>query len=186
LLNIQFLNQSNVLLLNLAPWIENNPSMENIYRGKVRVRVCGLLINEKGILLLKHAQLGPKGHIWAPPGGGVEFGMHVRDVLKQEFLEETGLIIEVDDYLFTNEYIDSKYHAMELFFQVHATGGQLSLGSDPELAPDQQILQDIKFFNDLELTKVDGDNLHNIFREIQRIEDLTALRGFFKFHRSES
>ncbi len=160
--------------------------MEHIYRGKVRVRVCGLMISDQGVLLLKHDQLGPKGHIWAPPGGGVEFGHQATDVLQQEFLEETGLVVEVGDYLFTNEYIDLKYHAIELFFQVEAREGRPELGMDPELPPDQQILSDIKFFSNLDLAKTDRDNLHNIFREIQRIEELGELRGFFKFHRSES
>lgn len=160
--------------------------MEHIYRGKVRVRVCGLLINEQGLLLLRHNHLGPKGHIWAPPGGGVEFGHQVQDVLKQEFLEETGLVVQIGDYLFTNEYIDQKYHAIELFFLVHAREGQPKLGYDPELPADQQILTAIKFFDNLELAKVDRDNLHNIFSEIEHIEELRELRGFFKFHRSET
>lgn len=172
--------------MNLARKIVKYPPMENIYRGKVRVRVCGLLIDERGILLLKHAALGPKGHIWAPPGGGITFGQEATKVVKQEFLEETGLIIEVGDYLFTNEYIDEKYHAMELFFQVHAIDRAVKLGTDPELSPEQQILTEIKFFNNMELIKTDSDNLHNIFREIQRIEELMELRGFFKFHRGES
>lgn len=160
--------------------------MEHIYRGKVRVRVCGFLVSEEGVLLLKHDRLGPKGHIWAPPGGGVAFGHQAKDVLKQEFLEETGLIVEVGDYLFTNEYIDHKYHAIELFFLVETKGGQPKLGIDPELPLDQQILKDIKFFSNLDLAKTDRDNLHNIFREIQHIEDLRELHGFFKFHRSET
>lgn len=174
------------MLTNLARKIRKYPSVENIFRGKVRVRVCGILIDKESILLLKHIKLGPKGHIWAPPGGGVEFGQQATDVLKQEFLEETGLIVEVGDYLFTNEYMDDKFHAMELFFQVQIKSGQLKLGSDPELTPDQQILTDMKFFNDLDLTKTDRDNLHNIFREIQHIKEIKKLRGFFKFHRSES
>ncbi|MDW3193094.1 MAG: NUDIX domain-containing protein [Cytophagales bacterium] len=160
--------------------------MEDIYRGKVRVRVCGLLINNKGILLLKHLHLGPKGHIWAPPGGGVAFGHQATDVLRQEFLEETGLIIEVGNFLFTNEYIDEKYHAIELFFEVQAVDGQLKLGTDPELAADQQILADIKYFNDFELANEDQDNLHNLFRETRSLTLLKELRGFFKFHRRES
>ncbi len=160
--------------------------MENIYGGKVRVRVCGLLINKEGVLLLKHTHLGPKGHIWAPPGGGVDFGLQASDVLKKEILEETGLIVSVGEFLFTNEYIDKKYHALELFFEVHVIGGKLTLGSDPELPTNEQILADIKFFDDLNLAKTDHDNLHNIFREISHIEELKELRGFFRFHRSES
>lgn len=160
--------------------------MEHIYGGKVRVRVCGLLTTEQGVLLLKHERLGPKGHIWGPPGGGVEFGQDATEVLKREFLEETGLIILVGDFLFTNEYIDENYHAIELFFEVFISGGKLALGTDPELALNQQILTSIKYFDDLELDKLDRDNLHNIFRERHKIEEIKELAGFFKFHRRET
>lgn len=157
--------------------------VDNIYGGKVRVRVCGLLLSSDGLLLLKHAQLGPKGYLWAPPGGGVEFGINARDALKKEFLEETGLRVRVDDFLFVNEYRDTRYHAVELFFKVTQIGGHLKLGADPELPPDGQILLEALYFTEEKIGSMDPDTMHNIFRKKPDFEELMKMDGFFEFER---
>ena len=46
----------------------------NPFQGKVRVRACGILIENQRILLVKHRGLGAQGYFWSPPGGGMEFG----------------------------------------------------------------------------------------------------------------
>jgi len=49
---------------------------ENIletYGGKLRLRVCGILLEEGALLMVKHKHLGSKGVLWAPPGGRVVF-----------------------------------------------------------------------------------------------------------------
>lgn len=151
------------------------------YSAKVRVRVCGMLLEEEKILLIKHKNLGPKGYIWSPPGGGMEFQESAEETLVREFKEETGLDIEVKQFLFVNEYKDRHYHAMELFFSVLKKGGILKLGSDPELQMDNQILDEINWFSSKEIKQKDPDNLHNAFRYTDDPQKVVELRGFFKF-----
>ncbi len=154
---------------------------QSIFSHRVRVRVCGILLSSEGILLLKHEGIGSDGFIWSPPGGGIEFGQTMEETLVREFWEETGLKVQVGPYLFTNEYIDLKHHAIEHFFQVEIVGGNLQLGTDPELGPHNQILTDIKFMNDEEIRKTPINSLHNIFRFCENPSTILELRGLFKF-----
>ena len=155
-----------------------------MFQGKVRVRACGLLIEQNKILLLKHDGLGPDGHLWLPAGGGVEFGQSAEETVVREYLEETGLNIEIVKYLFANEHIDEKHHAVELFFLVKRLSGELRLGSDPELK--EQILTDIHFFSDSDIRQLAKSNVHSIFTEATDLEHLVSLRGYFKFTNSDN
>ncbi len=152
-----------------------------IYEGKVRVRACGILIQENKVLLLKHEGLGPAGHLWSPPGGGIEFDETAETTLKKEFIEETNLEIEVKEFLFVNEYRDKRHHAIELFFRVEKMGGELKLGFDPEM--EHQILSEIAFFTIDELKKLSGESLHSCLQNIQTMKDLFELTGYYKFVR---
>src|SRR5205814_2113551 len=87
-----------------------------IFGNKLRVRVCGICIKDQTILLIKHKYLGPKNELWAPPGGGLNFGENARTSLEREFKEETGLNVRVEDFLFIHEFLNPPLHAIELFF----------------------------------------------------------------------
>ena len=150
-----------------------------MFQGKVRVRGCGLLIEGDSILLLKHHGLGIDEILWSPPGGGVEFGEDVRKTVRREFAEETGLEVNVGDFLFINEHIDSKHHAIELFFKVTKAEGNLKLGVDPELKT--QILADIRFLNILEIRQLPSTSVHSVFSRIENLNELLELRGYYKF-----
>ncbi|MEM9325800.1 MAG: NUDIX hydrolase [Bacteroidota bacterium] len=151
------------------------------FSHNVRCRVCGLLKSPKGLLMIKHAGLGPLGYLWAPPGGGIEFGWSVEQALEQEFLEETGLQIRVGEYLFANEYRDQTYHAIELFFEVEAIGGVLQLGYDPELPEHAQMIAEVAYLSDTEISAIPSAGKHNIFRECVIPSNILGLRGFYRF-----
>ena len=153
----------------------------NPFSGKVRVRVSGLLVENGKILLLKHRDLGPEGYLWLPPGGGVEFGESLHEALKKEFLEETNLKIAVGEYLFTNEFINEPYHAIELFFAVKRLSGTLEIGFDPELPDNQQLLEEAKFFSPDELEAIPPAAIHNTFNAAGARHKITDLRGLFTF-----
>ncbi len=159
----------------------NQNDTKDPFRDKVRVRVCGILIENDKILLLKHDSIGKKGYLWSPPGGGVEFGNSLHECLKREFHEETNLKIEVGDYLFTNEYIDTKYHAIEIFFEVVSLSGTLKLGTDPELPLDNQILSEARFFSPKELANLPKDALHNAFHVSKSPYKIADLKGLLTF-----
>jgi 8-oxo-dGTP diphosphatase len=96
--------------------------------------------------------------------------------LKREFLEETGLTIEVGAFRFGCEFVNPPLHAVELFFEVARTGGNLIAGDDPEL----QIIQGATFTSFETIRAMNQENLHGIFREARTIEQFHRLQGFYR------
>lgn len=156
-------------------------SLSDLYSNKLRVRICGVLIEENKLLLINHKGIGKQGNLWAPPGGGLEFHESSTTCLKREFLEETGLEIEAKRFLFVNEYQNEKMHALELFFEVVRTGGSLIMGRDPELDSGRQMITELKFVTISELAVISNKQKHNMLHEISEINDLLNISGYFKF-----
>ena len=150
-----------------------------IYQNRTRVRVCGLCLDDDRLLLLKHNSLGSRGYVWIPPGGGVEFGTDLVQNLIREFDEEAGLVIEAKEMLFVHEFMSKSLHALEIFFLVHRIGGQLRLGTDPELDPPDQILQEARFMSFSEINQVHPENKHQIFQYCKNSTELLSLRGYY-------
>lgn len=140
--------------------MEDNEPLSARFAGKVRIRVCGVCIRQNRILLVKHRGLGPAGYLWNPPGGGIDFGESVEQALKREFLEETGLQIEVGNFLHFNEFIGQGLHALELFFEVSMVGGELRLGTDPELDSGSQMMEELKFWSKIEIANEPVELFH--------------------------
>lgn len=156
--------------------------IKSTYGEKLRVRVCGLCIENNKLLLVHHKGLTKSGSLWAPPGGGMEYGEDAKTALKREFLEETGLTIEVEDFLFVHEYLDQPLHGIELFFKVKKLGGALKNGSDPEMGADFQIITETTFLPLVEINKIHRASLHYVIQNITSFETILKQRGYFKFH----
>ena len=60
--------------------------------------VTGIAIREKRVLLARHTYGGGKGK-WIVPGGYLENGESPVDAVKREFLEETGVVVDVEDVI---------------------------------------------------------------------------------------
>ena len=121
------------------------------YGEQLRVRVCGVCIENDKILLINHLGILENNDFWSVPGGGLSFGETIEECLKREFLEETNTQIEVGEFLTVREFIELPLHAIELFYEVSITGGKLQKGTDPEMV--QQIIQAVRWMN-LEEIKV--------------------------------
>src|SRR5690606_12765840 len=100
---------------------------------RLRFRVNGVLIEGDKILLIQHRMAADR-FFWNVPGGGLQYGSDVIANLKREYLEETGLEIEVKKFLFLHEFLEPPLHAVELYFEVAKVSGILKVGYDPELA----------------------------------------------------
>jgi 8-oxo-dGTP diphosphatase len=121
------------------------------YTDKLRVRSCGLLVEENKLLLVELHSPVTKSWVWLPPGGGVEFGESLRETVVREFEEETGLKISVQHRVHINEIIKPPVHAIEFYFRVKRLDGILKLGKDPEMDDDHQLIRNIGFFSQDEM-----------------------------------
>lgn len=140
--------------------------IKETYGGKIRIRVCGVLIKDNSILLVQHKLKKNKELFWSPPGGGVKFGERLTDALKREFLEETNLEVEVGKFLTIHEYIEDPLHAIDLFFEITKYTGSLKVGSDPELSKNQQSIADCTFFNLNNIKKSKKNIFHPILFQL--------------------
>lgn len=150
------------------------------YGNQLRLRVCGICIQDNRILMVKHRALSKKEYFLSPPGGGLQFGEDAKLCLRREFSEETGLQVSVQDFLFVHEYLHLPLHALELFFLVEATGGKLSAGTDPEMGGSQMI-DEVKYMTYEEINHEKGVQLHDIFNHCSSLNELLHLQGYFKF-----
>ncbi|UII32628.1 NUDIX hydrolase [Fulvivirga ulvae] len=158
-----------------------NEEIKNTYGNKVRVRVCGICIKNNDLLLVKHSGLNEEEALWIPPGGGVEPGETAEVALKREFMEETGLEVDVREFLFINEFLKPPLHAMELFFRVDILDGRLIQGIDPELNTRNQIIKKVEFVPFPKLAVMGNEILHNTLHSVESQESLLNMRGYFKF-----
>jgi 8-oxo-dGTP diphosphatase len=163
---------------------ELNQEIIKAFGNRIRTRVSGICIDDQKILLIKHHTLGPEGILWAPPGGGMEFGESAEQCLIREFLEETGLTIKVEKFLFVHEFLDPPLHAVELFFEVKVVSGELLTGSDPEIKLEHQIIHDVQYFTDDEIKSQNGNIFHNVISLSGNIRELLLMKGYFIYEKS--
>jgi 8-oxo-dGTP diphosphatase len=159
-------------------------SLEKLYGNKVRTRVCGICVDKNGRLLVVNmkgisSDLEHNKSFFAPVGGGIELGETATDALKREFLEETGLEIEIDYFMCVYEYVNLPIHAVELFFAVRSVGGTLKIGSDPEQGANQ-IITSVDYLDYSQLLKLPNEERHGIFKYASSIENLKKLRGYIR------
>lgn len=120
----------------------------------IRVRACGLLVERNTILLVELLSPITNALIWTPPGGGVEFGEPLKETVKREFSEETGLTVHVQELMHVNELVRDEYHVIEFYYRVERMSGELSLGMDPELPNEDQIIRQLAFKNRTDLERL--------------------------------
>ncbi len=154
-------------------------SVEKIYGNRVRTRVCGLCRQGEKLLLVNHH--GVYGHdFWAPPGGGIEFGVSITDNLVREFQEETGLDVRIGEFRFGCEFIMPPLHAIELFFDVTVTGGLLTVGHDPEMVDGKQVITAAQFLSPGEIDSLPEKHKHGLFKAAKTAQKVSDLRGYLK------
>ena len=149
------------------------------FGNRLRVRVCGICIENQEILLVNHHSLNNQGDFWSPPGGGMDFGISAEENLKREFLEETGVEISVNDFLFVHEYLSPPLHAIELIFDVTRGKGKIDVGTDPEMSAEEQIIKDVRFMNLGAMQKLNSGSLHQMLQNINSIDEIRKLKGYY-------
>ena len=148
---------------------------------KLRVRVCGLYIENNRLLLLKHHSIGKHIILWSPPGGGMDFSENAAQTLVREFEEETGLTPVDYAFAFVHEYVNPPMHAVELFFIITKAEGNAQLGKDPEMTG-EQMLQELAFVGLETLNKIPDEQKHFLLRNLNSWDELMQRRGYSLDH----
>lgn len=149
-----------------------------LYGNRLRLRVCGICVQNNRILLLRHRGINPSDTFWCPPGGGMQFGETTHAAVVREFKEETGLDVAVLDLRFINEFMQPPLHALELFFEVKIVGGQAIIGTDPEMPLNQQIIEEMRWMTFEEIKQYADNEVHSAFQHCNSLADLTKLSGY--------
>jgi ADP-ribose pyrophosphatase YjhB (NUDIX family) len=92
--------------------------------------VQGLAVNDAGEVLLGRRNRDPGRGLWDVPGGFLDEGEGAVSGLRREFLEETGLDVEVDAFLgiWIESYAERFVHCAT--WLVRPVGGRLEAGDD--------------------------------------------------------
>jgi len=123
--------------------------------GGVRV----IITNEDKTEILMVRQHHEGRDIWMVPGGGIEDGENSIEAAIREAKEETDLDIDVVGVAWHIEEVsEARGQRFVNYMVAKITGGELKLGSDPELASDKQVLREVRFMNKKEI-----DSLENIY-----------------------
>ncbi|GAA4012216.1 hypothetical protein GCM10022408_26090 [Hymenobacter fastidiosus] len=153
------------------------------YQGQVRVRVCGLLVQDGAVLLTAHRGMLPdEALFWSPPGGGWQFGETIQDCLRREYQEETNLRVSVGRFLHLHEFGNETLQALELFFEVKPTDptARPRLGSDPEHAAGAQLLTTLAYCTPRQLAALPIAQVHPVLRHIISPDDVYIPYNLFR------
>lgn len=95
------------------------------------VGVAAIIRKNGEILLGRRAANASYPGLWCIPCGYVEYDEDVRDAVKREFLEETGLIIDTGQvYAVLSNFHNSEVHTIGIWFEAKVASGAICPGDD--------------------------------------------------------
>lgn len=137
-----------------------------------RHRACGAVIYQQRILMVRHVHDGRD--YWTLPGGGIEPGETPERAAEREILEETGVEVTVDRFVFTSSSRSGR-NTTHCFLMSAPASADVELGHDPEqthLDAEERMLKDVAW---LPLLSVRDDFL--VSRVLQVLERIDTWKG---------
>jgi len=109
--------------------------MKRLYPEQPIIGVGAVIVNGSRVLLVRRATEPLKGE-WSVPGGMLELGEKLRDAVRREALEETGLevepgeLLDVFDSIFTDDQGRTQYHYVLIDYLCRPISGAAQAGTD--------------------------------------------------------
>jgi 8-oxo-dGTP diphosphatase len=109
--------------------------MKRAYPDHPIIGVGAVIVDGDRVLLVRRDTAPLKGE-WSVPGGMLELGEKLRDGIRREVLEETGLIVEpgevldVFDSIFTDNEGRTEYHYVLIDYLCRPISGEAKAGTD--------------------------------------------------------
>ena len=109
--------------------------MKRDYPERPIIGVGAVIIRADRVLLVRRATEPLKGE-WSVHGGVLELGEKLRDGIRREVLEETGLevepgeVLDVFDSIFRDEQGRTQYHYVLIDYRCRLLLGEAKAGSD--------------------------------------------------------
>jgi len=129
----------------------------------ITIRIYGLLLNQnKQVLVIKERT--PELEFIKFPGGGLEFGEGPIECIKREFIEETGIEVDVIKHFYTTDFFQRSFfqaniQIMAIYYLLSAKNGVYDIHSLAESNKSDSIAEIIDMFW-VDLNNFDQDMLN--------------------------
>lgn len=131
-------------------------------RKQPRIRVCGLLLRDQALLMVKMQPPTRNHPIWMPPGGQLNYGESMENGVARELKEEAGLDVRVHHPVFLHQFLESPFHAIEFYFYCseEKSGNSPAIVDPPENTAGNQVLLDVDFIPMNRLDQIEMEPRH--------------------------